>query len=72
MFSFPHIFEIAHACNNLENYNLDGTLKNINDDSVIMGYPAINYMDYNKSYVHFKNLPKVMQFIYNLMKKDVK
>tara|TARA_B100000242_G_C43009378_1_gene469226 strand:- start:293 stop:1315 length:1023 start_codon:yes stop_codon:yes gene_type:complete len=49
-----------------------GVLKNIKSKSVVMGYPAINYMDYNKSYVHFKNLPKVMQFIYNLMKKDVK
>ena len=49
-----------------------GVLKNIKSDSVIMGYPAINYMDYNKSYVHFKNLPSVMKFIYKLMKKDVK
>ena len=46
-----------------------GVLKNINDDSVIMGYPAINYRDYNKSYVHFKNLPKIMTFINKLMKK---
>ena len=46
-----------------------GVLKNIKSGSVIMGYPAINYMDYNKSFVHFKNLPKVMGFIYNLMKK---
>ncbi|MBL6592211.1 MAG: UDP-3-O-(3-hydroxymyristoyl)glucosamine N-acyltransferase [Flavobacteriaceae bacterium] len=49
-----------------------GVLKNIKSKSTVMGYPAINYMDYNKSYVHFKNLPKVMQFIYKLMKKDVK
>ena len=46
-----------------------GVLKNIKSGSVLMGYPAINYMDYNKSFVHFKNLPKVMGFIYNLMKK---
>tara|TARA_B100001057_G_scaffold77353_1_gene72232 strand:+ start:4218 stop:5240 length:1023 start_codon:yes stop_codon:yes gene_type:complete len=46
-----------------------GVLKNINDDTVIMGYPAINYRDYNKSYVHFKNLPKIMSFINKLMKK---
>ena len=49
-----------------------GVLKNIKSDSVIMGYPAINYRDYNKSYVHFKNLPSIMKFIYKLMKKDVK
>ena len=46
-----------------------GVLKNISDDSVIMGYPAINYRDYNKSYVHFKNFPKIMNFINKLMKK---
>ena len=46
-----------------------GVLKNIDDDSVIMGYPAISYRDYNKSYVHFKNLPKIMNFINKLMKK---
>ena len=46
-----------------------GILKNIEDDSVVMGYPAINYRDYNKSYVHFKNLPKIMTFINKLMKK---
>ena len=47
-----------------------GVLKNIDDDSVIMGYPAISYRDYNKSYVHFKNLPKIMNFINKLMKKQ--
>ena len=47
-----------------------GVLKNIDDDSVIMGYPAISYRDYNKSYVHFKNLPKIMNFINKLMKKS--
>lgn len=46
-----------------------GVLKNISDDSVIMGYPAMNYRDYNKSYVHFKNFPKTMNFINKLMKK---
>ena len=46
-----------------------GVLKSIADDSVIMGYPAINYRDYNKSYVHFKNFPKIMNFINKLMKK---
>ena len=35
-----------------------------------MGYPAINYMDYNKSYVHFKNLPETMKSIDVLIKKN--
>ena len=47
-----------------------GVLKNIEDDSIIMGYPAFNYRDYNKSYVHFKNFPKIMNFINRLMKKE--
>ena len=47
-----------------------GVLKNIKDDSIIMGYPAFNYRDYNKSYVHFKNFPKIMNFINRLMKKE--
>ena len=47
-----------------------GVLKNIKSDTSIMGYPAINYMDYNKSYVHFKNLPKKMKSIDILIKKN--
>ncbi len=33
-----------------------GILKNIKDDSKIMGYPAFDYTAFNKSYVHFRNL----------------
>ena len=47
-----------------------GVLRSFDDDSVIMGYPAINYRDYNKSYVHFKNFPKIMTFINKLMKNN--
>ena len=47
-----------------------GVLRSFDNDSVIMGYPAINYRDYNKSYVHFKNFPKIMTFINKLMKKN--
>ena len=47
-----------------------GVLRSFDDDSVIMGYPAINYRDYNKSYVHFKNFPKIMKFINKLMKNN--
>ena len=33
-----------------------GVLKNIKDDAKIMGYPAFDYIAFNKSYVHFRNL----------------
>ena len=46
-----------------------GVLKNLDSDSKVMGFPAINYMDYNKSYIHFKNFPKIMKAIDKLLKK---
>ena len=46
-----------------------GVLKNLTSDSKVMGFPAINYMDYNKSYIHFKNFPKIMKEIDKLLKK---
>jgi len=35
-----------------------GIGRNVKDDEVLQGSPALNYGDFNKSYVHFKNLPK--------------
>lgn len=37
-----------------------GIGKNIKDGEVIQGSPAFNYGDFAKSYVHFKNLPKIV------------
>ena len=47
-----------------------GIGRNIKDREVLQGSPALNYGDYNKSYVHFKNLPKLVSRIDNLEKKD--
>ena len=49
-----------------------GILKNIDSDTSVMGYPAFNYRDYNRSYVHFKNFPSIMKMINVLLnsKKD--
>lgn len=47
-----------------------GIGRNIKDREVLQGSPALNYADYNKSYVHFKNLPKLVGRIDNLEKKD--
>lgn len=46
-----------------------GIGKNIKDDEVIQGSPSFGYSDYNKSYVHFKNLSKIVDRITQLEKK---
>jgi len=46
-----------------------GIGRNIADDEVIQGSPAFGYGDYNKSYVHFKNLPKIVDRLNKLEKK---
>ena len=43
-----------------------GISRNIKDDEVLQGSPAMNYGDYNKSYVHFRNFPRLVQRIENL------
>ncbi|MGB5402504.1 UDP-3-O-(3-hydroxymyristoyl)glucosamine N-acyltransferase [Robiginitalea sp.] len=43
-----------------------GISRNIKDDEVLQGSPAMVYGDYNKSYVHFRNLPRLVQRIENL------
>jgi len=46
-----------------------GIGRNVKDDEVLQGSPAFNYGDYNKSYVHFKNLPRIAKTIHQLEKK---
>ncbi len=46
-----------------------GITRNIKDDEVIQGSPALNYGDYNKSYVHFKNLPKIVNRLDEIEKR---
>lgn len=46
-----------------------GVGRNVKDDEVLQGSPALNLGDYNKSYVHFKNLPKSMEKLENIEKK---
>lgn len=38
-----------------------GIGRNVKDNETLQGSPAFNYGDYNKSYVHFKNLPKIIE-----------
>lgn len=47
-----------------------GISRNVKDNEVLQGSPALNYGDYNKSYVHFKNLPIIMDRFYKLEKNS--
>jgi UDP-3-O-[3-hydroxymyristoyl] glucosamine N-acyltransferase len=49
-----------------------GIGKNLKDDAVVQGSPAFSYGDWNKSYVHFKNLTKLVARVDVLEKKDKK
>ncbi|MDO6492613.1 MAG: UDP-3-O-(3-hydroxymyristoyl)glucosamine N-acyltransferase [Cellulophaga sp.] len=55
--------------NNVRIQAQSGIGKNIKDNEVLQGSPAMNYGDFNKSYVHFKNLPKIVKGINNIEKK---
>lgn len=54
--------------NNVRIQAQSGIGKNIKDDETIQGSPAFNYGDYSKSYVHFKNLPKIVTELEELKK----
>jgi UDP-3-O-[3-hydroxymyristoyl] glucosamine N-acyltransferase len=43
-----------------------GIGKNLEAGEVVQGTPAFNYGDFTKSYVHFKNLPKIVSDLENL------
>lgn len=46
-----------------------GIGRNVKDNETLQGSPALNYGDYNKSYVHFKNLPKIIERFNTFEKK---
>lgn len=46
--------------NNVRIQAQSGIGKNIKDNEVLQGSPAFGYTDYSKSYVHFRNLPKIV------------
>jgi UDP-3-O-[3-hydroxymyristoyl] glucosamine N-acyltransferase len=54
--------------NNVRIQAQSGVGRNIKDNEVIQGSPAFGYTDFSKSYVHFKNLPKIITEIENLKK----
>ena len=54
--------------NNVKIQAQSGIGRSIKDNEVIQGSPAIGYGDFNKSYVHFKNLPKIVKKINDIEK----
>lgn len=57
--------------NNVRIQAQSGIGRNVKDNETLQGSPALNYGDYNKSYVHFKNLPSTMQR-FNDIEKQLK
>tara|TARA_R110002073_G_scaffold72537_1_gene177347 strand:- start:342329 stop:343363 length:1035 start_codon:yes stop_codon:yes gene_type:complete len=55
--------------NNVRIQAQSGIGRNLKDNVIVQGSPALPYSDYNKSYVHFKNLSKLSDKIYELEKK---
>jgi len=56
--------------NNVRIQAQSGIGKNIKDGEAIQGSPSFGYSDYNKSYVHFKNLPKIVNRL-NTLEKNI-
>lgn len=46
-----------------------GIARNVKDNEVLQGTPALGYTDFNKSYVHFKNLPHLVSKLNDIEKK---
>ncbi|GAA4270240.1 UDP-3-O-(3-hydroxymyristoyl)glucosamine N-acyltransferase [Hyunsoonleella aestuarii] len=55
--------------NNVKIQAQSGIGRSIKNNEVLQGSPALSYGDYNKSYVHFKNLPKIIKNLNDLEKK---
>ncbi|MDN3673382.1 UDP-3-O-(3-hydroxymyristoyl)glucosamine N-acyltransferase [Flavobacterium branchiarum] len=55
--------------NNVRLQAQSGVARNIKDDEILQGTPSLGYSDFNKSYVHFKNLPKIVAELEELKKQ---
>lgn len=56
--------------NNVRIQAQSGVGKNVIDGEVLQGSPSFGYADYSKSYVHFRNLPKIVSDIEELKKSN--
>lgn len=55
--------------NNVKVQAQSGITRNVKDNEILQGSPAFGYVEYNKSYVYFKNLPKIVKEINEIEKK---
>lgn len=55
--------------NNVKIQAQSGVGRNLKDGEVLQGSPAFGYNDFSKSYVHFKNFPKIMAELEELKKQ---
>ncbi|BAO77436.1 UDP-3-O-(3-hydroxymyristoyl)glucosamine N-acyltransferase [Winogradskyella sp. PG-2] len=55
--------------NNVRVQAQSGIGRNVKDGEILQGSPSFGYTDWNKSYVYFKNLPKLAKTINELEKK---
>ena len=57
--------------NNVRIQAQSGVGKNIKNNDIIQGSPAFGYNDFNKSFIHFRNLPKIMGEFEKLKKQMI-
>jgi UDP-3-O-[3-hydroxymyristoyl] glucosamine N-acyltransferase len=55
--------------NNVKIQGQSGITKNLKDGEKVQGTPAMSYSDYSKSYVYFRNLPKIAASIEKMEKE---
>ncbi len=55
--------------NNVKIQAQAGIGRNLKDEETVQGSPALSYGDFNKSYVHFKHLPKIVAELEEVKKK---
>lgn len=55
--------------NNVRIQAQSGVGRNVKDNEILQGSPTFGYNDFSKSYVHFKNLPKIVAEIEELKKQ---
>jgi len=54
--------------NNVRIQAQSGVGRNVKDNEILQGSPSFTYGDYSKSYVHFRNLPKIVSELEELKK----
>lgn len=55
--------------NNVRIQAQSGVGRNIKDNEILQGSPTFGYNDFSKSYIHFKNLPKIVTEIEELKRQ---